>query len=210
MAYFGITFEFSDQNTLLDSVDANTSAQFKAACSALDRVNDAPEEFRRVVEAFYSACISGKCVRLKTPDFGVIELVCSGTLKGEMGKIISRTVNHHGLWAGRELSKRMLVALANLNEIVEKGTTAVCVESRKKRDIGRGIYYSRTKTEAAGQDGIAFTVIFTVKKTPHHQTPYSLNPVGSHSFRLAVTDYLNAVSVTKNKIEFSGEITAPL
>ena len=204
--HYEINFRFA--NEYFDSVaESETTAFEKAAISALEKAETA-KDMRKVLETFYTRIYQGTPIKIQIPNVGQLTLICSKTLKGEMGKCLSATVGAFGIEAGRLLARRLLVALGSLQDISAKGVSTMFVPSDHRSDTKNT--FARVFRTNVGKDYVRFSVIFTVKRNVlGNALPYHLNPEGSSTYQRAYTQYLISLKQTGNEIVFSGHIKTP-
>lgn len=204
IATVALLFKFDDK--AFDSVEKVEKTIVNKALDAIDGAGT-PKECRKVICEFYSQHIQRMTLDIEISGVGVCRLTLSARLNDEIGKCVSKTAGKFGLQTSKRVAKRMIVALALLQDIVREGTTAAFVKSNHKQDDGST--YSRTFSVMSGR--FPCSVIFTVKKGKNGEMmPYHLNPEGNYSFKIALKEYLEAVAMQGDKIKIEGQIKMPL
>lgn len=173
----------------LDGLSWNeVKGEVASYCARVDKA-EKPGECRKLLNLFYSQCISKATFDIEIPGYGKVSLCCTGALKDEAGSCIGEAASHASRRgedcgaAARKITKRLILALANLPEIAVNGARSSFINSYCDREKAEGIRFAYAKGQVLDGEQVAFSAVLTVKRTRNVVKPYHLNPEGSEQYK---------------------------
>lgn len=186
-----------------------------AYCARVDEAGT-PAECRKLLNLFYSKCITKGTFDIDIPGYGRASLCCSGTLRDEAGSCIGEAASHadsrgeDGNAVARKVTKRLILALANLPEIAANGIRSTFVNSYSEREREQGIKYAYAKGQVSENEQAVFSAVLTVRQTRNAITPYHINPEGSEQYKRKLQYLINQIKVDGDGVAIRGQMKAPL
>lgn len=180
-------------------------------CARVDKA-EKPGECRKLLNLFYSQCISKATFDIEIPGYGKVSLCCTGTLKDEAGSCIGETASQASRrgedWraATRKITKRLILALANLPEIAVNGARSSFINSYCDREKAEGISYAYAKGQVLDGEQFAFSAVLTVKRTRNAVMPYHLNPEGSEQYKHKLQYLVKQIQVDGDDVTIRGQM----